>query len=421
MATKTGTKTPEQAVQDALSGIGAPQIPGSTSDKPSITGNPKGSTPSGVSPQALAAGGSSPGSSGLTNKSKPLINAPVIGVDAQGNPIRSTKLAEVLNDTYAGQYLASKTPEQRSALQKKMVALGLYPANYTPTYGYVSSGGQDEAALNGLLIVGINKGIGDVDKMAEAAAKDATLLQLAKQGAGISTSAGTKSITSLDAAAVDLNNSFMDFFNVKANKAEIQAYAGALNAAEKKSKTALTTEQRKEILLNAVGQKATSEYNLAVGGDAKSQAALTDGIIGKNYRTLKSVYADNGVPIDDKTLYKQAVQSLRGQNTYDNIVGTINIQAKTQFPALAQYIDQGKTVKDILNPYMQLKSQILEVPIEQIKVSDLTNVASDPTKLMSIADYKSTLYSDPAWKKTKNYMDTTMSDAHSLLSMMGLR
>lgn len=410
MATNAGTQSPEEMVNQALAGSGDYLTTGSTKS---------GKAPA-VSAKAQEAAASSPGKTGLTTKSKALIQPPVIGVDEQGKSLTATDLTSRFNNTYSQKYISNKTPAQRKKLQEDMYALGLYPKGYTPTYGYVNPDGQDIKALNGLLIVGINTGKGDVDSIIKDVKKNPQLLQLARQSAGVITGKATKTLTTFDASATELTNSFLDYFNDKPTKEETKAYAAAVNAAEKKSSRALTTDQRKEILLNIVEQRAKKEYDLALTGDQAAAGKVTDGIIGKYARSIKSAYADNGIMIDDNTIYKQAVKSLRSQQAYENVLDTINVQAKLQFPALANYIDQGKTVKEILNPYIQLKSQILEKPVEQISVSEFSNVASDPNKLMSISDYKASLYQDPAWKKTKNYMDTSMGDARALLSMMGL-
>lgn len=406
MATKSGTKTPEQLAAEAA---------GTNPD--TLT---TGVQQPGVSAKAAAAGASSPTGKSTTTKSKPLIVAPVVGFDENNQPVRTTALANTFNDTYSISYLSSLGPAKLKKLQQDLSSLSLYPKNYAPTYGYINPDGRDAQALNGLLIVGINKNIGDVDKIITEVKKDPKLLQLARQSAGVVSGTGTKVPTTFDAAQAELTSSYLDYFNDKPTKEETKAYAAALNAAEKKSPKALTADQRKEILFNSVSQRAAKEFNLALTGDEAAANKISDGIVGKYARSIKSAYANNGITIDDNTVYKQAVQGLRSQQAYENVLDTINVQAKLQFPALATYIDQGKTVKDILNPYIQLKSQILEIPVDQIKVSDLSNVASDPNKLMSISDYKSSLYSDPAWKKTQNYMNTSMGDARALLSMMGL-
>lgn len=314
----------------------------------------------------------------------------------------------------AANYWAKLTPKEREKTQRLLMSVGAYGQNYTPTYGYY--GAEDINAFNKLAIIGEQIGKADIRDVVTEVKKDPKLINLVTTGG---TTTGQKTVTSASEAAATLNDQFLNVFNSKPTKAEVTAYTNALNAKERSSKTGLSNQERQDILLGVMNQRATSLANAAQAGNKTAQTQLSDGILGRYVRDIRGAYADNGVPIDDNTVLKQATAALRSQDAYNNVMSTIQVNAKAMFPALSQYIDQGKTVKDILNPYIQLRSQILEQPVSQIKVSDLQDVASGQS-LMTTNDYKKTLYSDPAWKKTNNYMQTTLGDARALLQQFGL-
>jgi hypothetical protein len=98
----------------------------------------------------------------------------------------------------------------------------------------------------------------------------------------------------------------------------------------------------------------------------------------------------------------------------------INLQAKTYFPALADKIDSGYTVKQLLTPYLNTRANILEEDADTIDLKQLQSVAKDPKGLMGLYDYEVSLRKDPKWKTTKNALDTMSSLARDMTKMFGL-
>jgi hypothetical protein len=96
------------------------------------------------------------------------------------------------------------------------------------------------------------------------------------------------------------------------------------------------------------------------------------------------------------------------------------MNAKTFFPALADKIDAGYTVKQLLNPYLQTRATILEEDADSIDIKTLSGIAKDPKGLMNLYDYEVSLRNDPKWRFTKNAQDTMSGVASGIAKMFGL-
>jgi len=182
----------------------------------------------------------------------------------------------------------------------------------------------------------------------------------------------------------------------------------------------VSPQERKDILNKYLKNYATQQITLANAGDAKAQATLQRGNFGLTLTTLKNAYADNGLPINFQNLSKIATESTLNPETLKANINLINMQAKTYFPALADKIDKGYTVKQLLTPYINARANILEEDPDTIDVKNLSDVAKDPKSLMNLYDYEISLRKDPKWRFTKNAQDSISNVARSIASTFGL-
>jgi hypothetical protein len=90
------------------------------------------------------------------------------------------------------------------------------------------------------------------------------------------------------------------------------------------------------------------------------------------------------------------------------------MQATAILPAFKDFFAQGKTAREVLSPWINLRSQILEIPEDQIKIQDMYNVGSGD-KAMSINDYKKMLYASEEFKKTNAFKSRSINDLQTLL------
>jgi len=240
------------------------------------------------------------------------------------------------------------------------------------------------------------------------------------------------SISSLGEATAEFQNEFLTVFGAKAPKELSAAFAQELRnlQASRSNKRVgknediviqgVSPQERKDILNKYLKNYATQQITLANSGDSKAQAALQRGNFGLTLTTLKNAYADNGLPMNFQNLSKIATESALNPDTLKANINLINMQAKTYFPALADKIDKGYTVKQLLTPYINTRANILEEDPDTVDISSLKSVASDPKGLMGLYDYEVSLRKDPKWKTTKNALDTMSGLARDMTKMFGL-
>jgi hypothetical protein len=242
------------------------------------------------------------------------------------------------------------------------------------------------------------------------------------------------SLTTPAEATADINASWMEQFGTNAPKDIATAYYNELSRLQsgrvsggtsKDGKTTINTQGVSGSEIKAIQNKylsaAASDLIAAAGnGDVKAVAAIQKGNFGLTYTTLKNAYADNGLPINVQALGKLTVESSVNPTLLKSNLNLINMQAKTYFPALADKIDKGYTVKQLLTPYLNTRANILEEDPDSIDISSLKSVASDPKGLMGLYDYEISLRKDPKWRFTKNAQDSLGSLAKGLAQTFGL-
>jgi len=242
------------------------------------------------------------------------------------------------------------------------------------------------------------------------------------------------SLTTPAEATADINASWMEQFGTNAPKDIATAYYNELSRLQsgrvsggtsKDGKTTINTQGVSGSEIKAIQNKylsaAASDLIVAAGnGDVKALAAIQKGNFGLTYTTLKNAYADNGLPINVQALGKLTVESSVNPTLLKSNLNLINMQAKTYFPALADKIDKGYTVKQLLTPYLNTRANILEEDPDSIDISSLKSVASDPKGLMGLYDYEISLRKDPKWRFTKNAQDSLGSLAKGLAQSFGL-
>jgi hypothetical protein len=242
------------------------------------------------------------------------------------------------------------------------------------------------------------------------------------------------SVTTKAEATADMNAAFMEQFGTNAPKEVITAYYNELRALQstrisggesKDKKTSINVQGVSGSEIKALQNKyltdnANKLISAAEAGDVNATTALQRGNFGITYTSLKNAYAENGLPINLKALGKVTVESAMNPALLKSNLNLINMQAKTYFPALADNIDKGYTVKQLLSPYLQTRANILEEDVDAIDLKELQSVAKDPKNLMGLYEYEVSLRKDPKWRFTKNAQDSLSNVARSLAQTFGL-
>ena len=220
------------------------------------------------------------------------------------------------------------------------------------------------------------------------------------------------SLTPADALALELEQSVLDYLDLKITKQEKAAYAKKINELEAKRGGALTSLERNQLLTDAIQQKAREVYKNEEG---KPDSMLTRrGALGGTYNLLRQTYNDYGIQVNEGTVYKQAIQSLRSKQALDNTLSKIRLQAEVAMPALKTYIQQGLSPREALGNYVGLYSKIFNVPENQVDLSKLAPVYSGD-KIMPYNDWQKYIYTLPDFKNTNLYKEQRLSDAQALI------
>lgn len=243
----------------------------------------------------------------------------------------------------------------------------------------------------------------------------------------------TVTVSTRAEATAEINNEFKVMFGEDVPKELAQAYYSQLSALQRSRSTKKTPsgdvdivlegvspQERRDVLDKITKAYATQKIQAAAMGDPKAIAGLQRGSFGITYTTLKKAYAENGIPFNDAAIGKLAVESSVDSKILTSNINLINLQAKTYFPALADKIDKGYTVKQLLSPYLQTRANILEEDADAIDLKELQEVAKDPKGLMGLYDYEISLRKNPKWRFTKNAQDSLGGLGRDLTKMFGV-
>lgn len=242
------------------------------------------------------------------------------------------------------------------------------------------------------------------------------------------------SVSTVGETTAEFVEAFEVTFGVKTPKNLISQFTAELQGLQRsrtnkpivgKSGTAVvykgvSPQERQNILDKYLKSYATNVIGLATAGDAKALASLNKGKFGTTLTTLRNAYANNGLPINEKSLLNAALESSLNPKKLEQNINLVNLSAKTYFPALSAGIDSGYTVKQLLTPYLNSRANILEEDADSIDIKSLQGVAKDPKGLMNLYEYEISLRKDPKWRYTKNAQDSLSSIARDMTKMFGL-
>lgn len=209
---------------------------------------------------------------------------------------------------------------------------------------------------------------------------------------------------------------------VDAETVKVQQLAAEVGAAIPAKKfrdlvtTALKTNLDEDGLRNLLGKYVDFTKNGTLQGEA-----------GMHEFTMKEYAANMGIQLDDQTIKNQAQRVIRKVNTTQDYESLVRSHAKSMYPAYAQQIDAGQTIKDIASPYTQMMAKTLEIPDTDITVFDptikaaLNGLSPDGKPAgVSLTDFEQRLRSDPRWNQTSQAQSNAFNVGHQVLKQMGL-
>lgn len=142
---------------------------------------------------------------------------------------------------------------------------------------------------------------------------------------------------------------------------------------------------------------------------------------------LRQYAADQGVTLSDPTIKKWLKGIVAQRNTLQDYKAWIQGQAESSYGGLATYIRQGKTVRQLADPYIQEYANILEenpmgVDLKNPLIANaLGGIGPDgKPAMMSLGAFRRQLKQDPRYMKTKAATDSAMDVGNAILKDFGL-
>lgn len=315
-------------------------------------------------------------------------------------------------------YIKNLNPASRIALQKQMKALGLYPKNFSPI-GDGTVTPEDFNALLKLVAVGEQKGLEKIDDVISLAKKDKKILTYLQTG-GYTETAPKITYTNASESKAILTDKFLSLFNEKPTDTELKEFQTILKGKETAAKGGISSLELNDVILSIANKRISGAAAGAVKGDAKAIDVLDSGLLGRRVREIRAAYYDNGIPVSDATIYKQAGLSLRDQDAYDNVLEEINNNAVTQWGKLGLDLKPGQTVRSKLQPYITTRSKIRGIPEDEINIADMTDVLEPDGTPKSFKKFKLEEYGSKEYLESDAYKTTVLNDTQAVFRNFGI-
>ena len=143
---------------------------------------------------------------------------------------------------------------------------------------------------------------------------------------------------------------------------------------------------------------------------------------------IRQVQQSYQIAIDQPTQQYWLREIASGRQTIENFQNAIQSQAKAQFPNLTGQFESGLTFKQIIDPYRNIASKLLEKDPEQLDfmgdpkwrhVVDYVDPKTGVHRTMSNVELAQYVKSLPEWNTTQNAVDTYSQIGQTLLQSFG--
>jgi hypothetical protein len=207
----------------------------------------------------------------------------------------------------------------------------------------------------------------------------------------------------------EINAEYRKMFGIAAPDDVRQEYFDKLTSAQKSSPQ-ITKRDASGAIVQSGGLGQDVKDRIVNNMIAKGAGLTRQGETGDfdvAVSQIKDAASDYGVALTEDQVRKYAISAFRTGAGVDAEREKIKAISKGLYAPLAQFIDQGVTVKDLMQPYLNKKAQVLEIPDEFISLNNtegqevMSKVIVDG-KLTPIFDYEKSLRADPRWRFTKN-------------------
>ncbi len=145
-------------------------------------------------------------------------------------------------------------------------------------------------------------------------------------------------------------------------------------------------------------------------------------------KSLEAYAYDNGIKLPGDFMAKKANQIAAGVKSVDEVTNQLTERfVARQYPALADDLKAGLSVREAAAPYISTYAQLLEVPDSQVDLNDPllkkalqgVNDKGEPA-YTPMWKFEEQLKQDKRWQYTNNAWDEVGSKAMTLMQMFGM-
>lgn len=147
---------------------------------------------------------------------------------------------------------------------------------------------------------------------------------------------------------------------------------------------------------------------------------------GADIEAVRQTAYRNGVKLSKQTEQAWAQSIAKGNNDAAFFQRQVRNMAKSLAPGFAKELDAGVDLQDIVSPFIESKAKILELNPADIDLFDKDiRAAISGTKTdgspgsKSLWQFEQDMRKEPAWLKTQNAQDSSMSIAKKVLTDFG--
>jgi hypothetical protein len=254
-------------------------------------------------------------------------------------------------------------------------------------------------------------------------------------GSRTSTSLRTQ-LQTLANATTSINSTFQKYLGRNATSQEVQQYYRQYNDFARKNAARVTTTtdflntEKASTTVGGVTAEDAQAIQIGMISDelraaGKNPDAISKlgGDIGRYMSMLKQSASEYGVNYDSTRALNDAIGAIQPGSSITAQQDKFKALAKIQYKSLAGAIQEGLTVKDVVDNYTALHKKYMEteVPLDPMG-SDaqkaLTGGANNGT--MTQDEYVRYLKGKPEWAKTQNAREEAANYATTILKQFGL-
>lgn len=211
-------------------------------------------------------------------------------------------------------------------------------------------------------------------------------------------------------------------------KLHIRTLYGSMSGGQKMSNKWLGSAASQAITLGWTEEEIKHQIARSTGYITLMREDRLGGEAGEIEDMMTKAEGDYGFKVSDAWKVGRIRNTMLGVDSKESIMDAFKKYAKSTYGAFAEEIDNGMTIKDIAEPYVQTMGRLLELNPESITVFDSKIRAAlterDPesgkARAMPVWRFENQLREDPRWNQTNNARQAYMSTGHSLLQQFGL-